>query len=824
MFYLKIIVRLQKNILIIIAFGIFYSLLFSNCAKELAPTGGERDTLAPYLIQTEPPNNCLNFMSDKIYFEFNENIQASNLVKNILVSPPLEKPLQAKVKGKKIVIRLNQDNLKDSTTYILNFGDAVGDLNENNKCKNLTYAFSTGPIIDSLSVSGMLVNAENNEPANGITVLLHEYGNDSAVYSKIPMYTAKSDKDGFFTINNIKDGSYSLFAIEDLNGNYTLDKITESFAFYDSLVKPEYIAKRIETDSIAKNDTIRDIDSVSQELKTKYVLKMFKHLADRQYVKDAARPKKEQYTVVFGMPLIKDSIVINNLEKGQYLLEKNETSDSVVLWLNDTSLVQNDTLCISLSFLAEDSAKNSAKNIIPKTDTLCPTVPTASKKKTDEKIIVSYPKNNSTIHFSDKITLEYNGNVTSFNSDRIALYSVTDSVVALNSAGAFYGDTLNSIKKAPNSNRYFYPAQKQSIEKQTFLWSKFYIKYKQDISSCNFDVFSLKGKSLLEKGVLEKDIVNNAVIFWFSDPNYNDGKIPDVVAKCECGGIITTDTVYFANAGSKMRKNKFLVDIYKTQKENLFLDNYLVLNVSNPIKNIDTSKISISYISDTAEVMLPAKIYMQENNRTFFIDAFWQLHSSYFLILEKGAFTDIYDNSIKETQIAFKTQEKKQEFLKAPLPISVYKTDFIGRKYAIDAALEEGKKYQLEVLPGAIYDINGKMNDTLIATFKTADEDFFSSLTIMADSSYSDYLFVLKSNGIVVQKKHCDPTSYTIMFEKLRAGKYTLEYFEDIDNDKQYSTGNYDKKIQPELVKKYSEDITVKKSWDNKLFLINNLK
>jgi len=811
MFYLKIILRLQKNLLIVIAFGVFYSLLFSNCAKEVMPTGGIKDTVAPFLVQTIPQNNSLNFKKEKITFEFNENVKSSSLSKNLIVSPPLETAPQVKIKGKKIIVRLEEEELKSNTTYILNFGDAVEDLNESNKARNLTYAFSTGDIIDSLSIIGKVFDSETSEPLKDYTVILFEGNNDSAVYKEMPLYTAKTNEDGSFLIKNVKNKSYSLYALEDLNNNFNYDKETEAFAFADSLLTPEYIAEKKINDTLSVSDSTTT-DTLNTNAISEHVLYAFKHKIERQYIQDVSRPKKERYDLIFSMPLYKDSIVVNNLQTSQFFIERNKFNDSLIIWLNDTALINNDTLCVNISYFTKDSAKNT----IWFTDTLCPSLPT--KKKEKDPLLQASPKDNSTIHKSENIFFEYNGNVTTFNSNRVKLYKASDSIIALNSKGEFY-DTLNIVKEAPEMRRYFNPNQKQEIEKYKFLWSKFYVRYKQDISSCSFSVFSIKNENITDKGILEKDLVHNAIIFWFKDPSYNDGKIPDIIVSCNSGDTFRTDTIRFENRKSRMRKNKLLVDINAKQKENLFLDNYLVLNTSNPIVSIDTSKIHIVEFRDTAEITLPIKILEQKNKRTFYIDGNWELKSSYFLKIDKGAFTDIYDNSNKETQIEFKTQEKKNELLKEDMDYTVVQTDSSKRKYSIKADLDDDQKYQLEILPGAVVDVTGRMNDSLVSTFKTATSDYYSSLTIEVDSSFADYLFILKeAKGKVLQKAKCS-NKLEVKFSNLKAGAYKLDYYIDKNNDEQYTTGNFEKKIQPEIIKSYKEKIKIKKSWDNKIKL-----
>ncbi len=134
------------------------------------------------------------------------------------------------VKGKKLIIKLKSE-LTSNTTYSLNFGNAISDITENNVFPNYKYVFSTGDYIDSLSYAGSVINAFDRTPKENIYVLLYDLFQDSIPLKELPRYVALTNKKGEFSITNIANGDYKLFAINDINSNYLFDLPNEEIGF-----------------------------------------------------------------------------------------------------------------------------------------------------------------------------------------------------------------------------------------------------------------------------------------------------------------------------------------------------------------------------------------------------------------------------------------------------------------------------------------------------------------------------------------------------------------------------------------------------------------
>lgn len=206
------------------------------CASQGRLSGGEEDT-SPPKVQTDKstPNYQTNFYPDKIQLEFDEFITLNNALKEIAISPPLRQIPQFSSRGKTLEIKFPEDEeLKSDATYTINFGSAIKDLREGNVLENFTYVFSTGDKLDSLSISGKVVDAFSKEPIENAVVMLYDVLSDSIIYQERPFYFAKTSSQGSFKINNIKNDTFQVFALKDQNLNFILDQEGESLAFLDS--------------------------------------------------------------------------------------------------------------------------------------------------------------------------------------------------------------------------------------------------------------------------------------------------------------------------------------------------------------------------------------------------------------------------------------------------------------------------------------------------------------------------------------------------------------------------------------------------------------
>lgn len=202
---------------------------FAQCANQTSPGGGPQDKKPPEVQNSIPKNNQKNFKGKAIELNFDEYVALKNANEEILISPSIGKDLKIVAKKKKVILT-PKENWKENTTYSINFREAIQDITENTPANNLRIAFSTGETIDSLQINGSIFEVFKNEIPEKITVAL--YASDSFnIFKHQPTYFTKADKSGKFSIQNLKQGEYYIYAFEDKNKNLVVESKSEKFGF-----------------------------------------------------------------------------------------------------------------------------------------------------------------------------------------------------------------------------------------------------------------------------------------------------------------------------------------------------------------------------------------------------------------------------------------------------------------------------------------------------------------------------------------------------------------------------------------------------------------
>ncbi|MFN0015113.1 MAG: Ig-like domain-containing protein [Saprospiraceae bacterium] len=211
----------------------FTVIALTACARPVLPEGGPKDTTPPQVVQEKStPNNTTRFEGRSFQLTFDEWVTLNDVGTQVLVSPPLAKRPEVSLRGRTVTFQFDKDEvLRQNTTYTINFGAAVKDLHESIPAKDLRFVFSTGEAIDSLSVSGTVVDAFSGEPVENIAVLLHDRLDDSVVRQERPYYFSRTDKIGQFLIPNVRAGIFKCTAIEDTDHNLKWSGDNERIGF-----------------------------------------------------------------------------------------------------------------------------------------------------------------------------------------------------------------------------------------------------------------------------------------------------------------------------------------------------------------------------------------------------------------------------------------------------------------------------------------------------------------------------------------------------------------------------------------------------------------
>lgn len=345
-------------IFIIIAAAVMYS-----CANIGNPSGGPIDKTPPIFMRSNPTPNAVNVKDRKIEIFFDEIVTLKDPSTKIIVSPAQTEMPRMSALGRKVTVEL-VDSLLPNTTYTIDFSNSIQDNNEGNAIDNFAFAFSTGSVIDSMRVSGYVLDSRTLEPMQSVVVGLQSNLADSAFHKEKLQRVALTNDRGQFTIRNVSPGSYHIFALKDLDRDYKFGNPTEDIAFLDSIIVPS-IGSREAADTVY-ND-LNEIDTIMRATRPAYfpndiLLSMFNEDRKSQYLANNLRVDSTRISLTFAaasdtLPSL--SIVGRNDVPDQwYSLERSQTNDTLTYWIRPPHLVSADTLMVATTYLRTDTASN----------------------------------------------------------------------------------------------------------------------------------------------------------------------------------------------------------------------------------------------------------------------------------------------------------------------------------------------------------------------------------------------------------------------------------------------------------------------------------
>ena len=334
-----------------------------SCANIGNPSGGPIDKTPPIFMRSNPTPNAVNVKDRKIEIFFDEIVTLKDPSTKIIVSPAQTEMPRMSALGRKVTVEL-VDSLLPNTTYTIDFSNSIQDNNEGNAIDNFAFAFSTGSVIDSMRVSGYVLDSRTLEPMQSVVVGLQSNLADSAFHKEKLQRVALTNDRGQFTIRNVSPGSYHIFALKDLDRDYKFGNPTEDIAFLDSIIVPS-IGSREAADTVY-ND-LNEIDTIMRATRPAYfpndiLLSMFNEDRKSQYLANNLRVDSTRISLTFAaasdtLPSL--SIVGRNDVPDQwYTLERSQTNDTLTYWIRPPHLVSADTLMAATTYLRTDTTSN----------------------------------------------------------------------------------------------------------------------------------------------------------------------------------------------------------------------------------------------------------------------------------------------------------------------------------------------------------------------------------------------------------------------------------------------------------------------------------
>ncbi len=357
---------------------LFYIIAFMavvSCARMGSPDGGWYDDDPPRILGSEPAEQAVNVTGKKVSIFFDEYIKLDNPTQNVIVSPPQMEMPEVAEKGKKIVVEL-KDTLIPNTTYTIDFGDAISDNNEGNPLGNYTFTFSTGEVIDTFEVAGYVLDASNLEPIKGISVGLYKNLADSAFRTKPMERVSRTDGRGHFVIKGVAPGEYRIYALQDADNDFRFTQKSEMIAYSHQTYTPS-CGPDIRQDTIWRDSL--HIDNIIRVPYTHFypddvVLMAFQEEQTNRYLIKTERKDPDRINFFFSygdkeLPIIEG---LNFAADSAFIIEANAKKDTLTYWLRDTTLINQDTLRMNLTYMMTDSMgvlvqhTDSAIEVLPK--------------------------------------------------------------------------------------------------------------------------------------------------------------------------------------------------------------------------------------------------------------------------------------------------------------------------------------------------------------------------------------------------------------------------------------------------------------------------
>lgn len=339
-----------------LAAAIFSAAAFARCANQVAPQGGPKDSLPPVVRAITPANEHRLFPATggRIYIEFDEYVQLKDVSKEFFTSPLMDTRPSPTIRGRGVEIRI-KDTLKENHTYSLNFGSSIRDNNEGNPLTGFRYVFSTGMNIDSLLATGYAADAMRGDSVSKAYAYfidaaldtIPEY--DSLLFKARPMQLGRTENNGIFIAQNLRDMPYRVYALEDNNNNNRYDIGVDKVGFLDSVVNPASLGS-----TAVWFDQYRRYPTADPQI---YFRLFAEEAPKRQNLSGTERPGRHQAILRFSAPHPRiDTLTFEGIPDERVIRDyMTPGRDTISLWFDVAPEALPDTIRGRISYLKPDS-------------------------------------------------------------------------------------------------------------------------------------------------------------------------------------------------------------------------------------------------------------------------------------------------------------------------------------------------------------------------------------------------------------------------------------------------------------------------------------
>ena len=360
------------------------------CANQRPITGGPKDEEPPQLLNSMPQDQEVNYKATVFELTFDEYVNAKPLKQELLITPITE--VDYEVKARKNVVSIEFDSLLEAnTTYTFNFREGIVDITEKNAPENLLLAFSTGPVIDSLELSGRVTQALTGEPAKETSVILYAADDSLTVKGGKAMYMMQTDREGYFQIPNLKQERYQIIALKEKDGDLTYNKAEEKIGFLPQPIQLDSNRNDVEIALMGYDNT---------------PLQLRRARLNKQYVDISFNKEIDSFALAPIDAVNPDNILAIQQKEGVRLFQRER--------------METDSFQIRVQ--AQDKVANAV-------DTVLSIRFEETKRPLEESFKATFsPRSNTKLLSSDSFKLEavFSKPVEAYNPDSVWLYTKTD--------------------------------------------------------------------------------------------------------------------------------------------------------------------------------------------------------------------------------------------------------------------------------------------------------------------------------------------------------------------------------------------------------------